>query len=172
MGILQAKKQFVGPRLVHQSRLEHHGFVVVSVVEAAEPSFLIADGGVGEVGPLRLHLIIVVGIVLIHIEPDHEPALAGPSKGDVAAMGVERAIAVAGIDVGAWTVVGDDVDDTADGIAAEVDGHHTFIHLQLRGKACGDVVQSEAGVGVVHRHAVEEHLDMLACESVEVELNG
>ena len=172
MGILQAEEQFVRPRLVHQSRLEHRGFVVVAVVEAAEPSLLIADGGVGEVGPLRLHLIVVVGIVLIRIEPDHEPALAGPSEGDVAAMGVERTIAVAGIDVGAWTVVGDDVDDAADGIAAEVDGHHTFIHLQLRGKPRRDVVQSEAGVGVVHRHAVEEHLDMLSGEAVEVELDG
>ena len=172
MGILQAKKQFVGPRLVHQSRLEHHSLVVVAVVEASEPALLIADGGVGEVGPLRLHLIIVVGIVLIRIESDHEPTLAGPSEGDVAAMGVERTIAVAGIDVGAWTVVGDDVDDAADGIAAEVDGHHTFIHLQLRGKTRGNIVQSEAGVGVVHRHAVDKHLDMLTGEAVEVELNG
>lgn len=87
-------------------------------------------------------------------------------------MGFERTIAVTGIDVGAGTVVGDDVDDTADGIAAEVDGHHTFIHLQLRGKACGDVVQSEAGVGVVHRHTVDKHPDMLTCEAVEVELDG
>ena len=125
MGILQAKEQFAGTAC---SPVRHGAprLVVVAVVEAlAEPFFLIAAMVELErsVHCDMFHLIVVVGIVLIRGRSDgYEPALAGPSEGDIAAMGVERTIALAGIDVGAWTVVGDDVDDAAaGGIAAEVD---------------------------------------------------
>ena len=169
VGVVEPKHQLVCPFLVHQTYLEDDRLVVVSVVETTKPSLVLAHGIGFQVSPLRLYLIVVVAIVLIGVQAQGQALLACPSQGEIAAMGVEGSVAVAGVHIGMGRVVGHDVDGTAEGISSEVHGHHALVDLDAVGKAGRDVVDTETGRCAIHRHTVDKEFHMLARETVEID---
>ena len=87
-------------------------------------------------------------------------------------MGIERAVRIRSIQepVPAF-LVGNDVDDTSNGIRSETYGNHTFIYLYTVGKAHRNIVQAEGASHTFLRHTVNEHLDVLSAKTVQHQLH-
>ena len=65
-----------------------------------------------------------------------------------------------------WSL-GDDVDDSTDGIGAESDGDNAFVDLDAPSKIDGDIIESEGAAHSFLGHSVDKDLDVLATEAVE-----
>ena len=78
-------------------------------------------------------------------------------------MGVERSVGVGCVgEPAALSLVRDDVDDPADGVGAEPDGHDALVDLDSFGEVHRDVVQIEGRSGSLLGYAVDEDLDVPA----------
>ena len=116
--------------------------------------------------------VVVVGVVLEEVDFIGESALETLPEIEIRLVGVERPVGVGGIEKPvAALLVGNDVDNPADGVGTEADGYDPLVDFDAVGKADGYVVEPEGAAHPLLRHAVDEYLHVLAAESVEHELH-
>ena len=172
VGVGETDEQSVGPGFVFDADFRHDGFVVVGVVKPLHTLGLlgIEVGGavVLEIFYRGVDPVVVVGVVLECREFIDEAVVEPLPEVDVRLVGVERAVGVGGIDMPAPALaVGDDVDDSPQGIGAEPYRHYPFINFDAVGKVDGNVVQPERAAHPLLRYAVDEYLDVFPAEPVE-----
>ena len=173
VGPRQSQHEAVGPGLARQAELALHGLVVVLVVEAAHVfRFAAVDGAGGEVLDRGVDPVVVVGVVLESVDLPRQSAAEGLARIDVALVRIKGAVGVGGVHEPAAALLGgDDVDDAAQRVGAEAHGDYALVHLDTLGKVHRYVVQVERLPDAFLRYAVDEHLDVLARESVERHLH-
>ena len=165
----ETEQKTVGPGAIDHATAYGQGFVVVGVVETAHPFGMAEiDAPVGKVFHGSRDGIVIVGIVLegTHFHfPSRCPSAVPIER---ALVRVERAAGVGSVDVPArlWSL-GDDVDDSTDGIGAESDGDNAFVDLDALGKIDGDIIESEGAAHPFLGHSVDKDLNVLATEAVE-----
>ena len=117
-------------------------------------------------------MVVIVRIVLESIDFIAETILESLSEIDIRTVGIERTIRIRSIQepVPAF-LVGDNIDDPANGIRSKAYGNYPFIYLYTVSEVHRDIVQAEGAPDSFLRHPVNEYLDVLSAEAVQHELH-
>ena len=161
----ETDKQAVRPRFVDDADFQNCGLVVVFGKEPADYEILVdyAVAGFAELGVVvDIDFVIVVRVVLIGIQRDIETLLRGMLRINVGLVSVERTERIGSADPGAPAVVRDDIDGSAERVAAQFDRHDALVYLHTLGQTGRNVVQPESRTHAVHRHSVDDELDVAA----------
>ena len=175
-GVGEAEHEAVGPRFAGYPYLGHGSLVVVGVVEPFYPKHFVGNDrravGVPLLHVVGIDQVVVVGVVLEEVDFVGESVLEALPEVDVRLVGIERAVGVGGVEKPvAPLLVGNDVDNPADGVGAETYGYYPLVDFDAVGKADGDVVQAEGAANPLLRHPVDKDFDVFAAEAVEHELH-
>lgn len=173
MRIGEPHHQPVCPRFACDTRFRYDRLIVIIVVEAAHSHLLrLVEAARIEILYGSVHPVVVVRIVLESIDLIGETVLQGLSEVYVRLVRVERAVRIGGIgEPPARLFLCHDVDDPAQRVGTEPYGDDTFVHLNALGEAHRDVVKSERTPHTFLRNSVDEHLYMLAAETVDHQLH-
>lgn len=177
VGVGKAQHQAVGPFLVGHSDFAAHGFVVEAVVETFYMVNLclvsvLRNTVIAEFRNVVVNVIVVVREILESVDFIQQTVLERLSEVDERFVGVERAVRIRGIGKPTeFPLVGDDIDDPAQGIGTETDGNHPTVDLDAFGEVHRQVVQIEGCSGSFLRYAVDKDLDVFARKTVEHELH-
>ena len=100
IGISKTEKQTVGKGFPHPTHFSDDSLIVVSVIETFYMLNLLFVGGIAigrKMSDIRIHIIIIVGIVLKCINLIHQSASESLSEIDIRLMRIKRTIRIRSI---------------------------------------------------------------------------
>ena len=117
-------------------------------------------------------MIIVVRIVLESIDFISKSVIESLSEVGVCLVGIERSVRIRCIQKPTLAFfVGDNINDTTNGVRTKTYRYYTFIYFDAIGKVHGDIIQSKRASHPLLRYAINKYLDVLTTETVKHELH-